>query len=68
MTYGAGFKASARKLSKAAQAALESLGRQALHAAELGFVHPVTRKRLRFSSPLPPDLDRLAAALAAGAA
>jgi 23S rRNA pseudouridine1911/1915/1917 synthase len=66
MTYGAGFKASARKLSEGAQAALAALGRQALHAAELSFVHPVTRKRLRFASPLPPDMARLARALEAG--
>ena len=46
MTYGAGFKASARKLGAEAQAALAALGRQALHAAELAFVHPVTGKRL----------------------
>ncbi len=30
--------------------------RLALHAAELGFVHPVTGKPLRFQSPLPDDL------------
>ncbi len=47
-----------------AQAALEALGRQALHAAELAFVHPVTGKRLSFVSPLPPDMARLVAALA----
>jgi 23S rRNA pseudouridine1911/1915/1917 synthase len=64
-TYGAGFKASARKLSPEAQAALERLGRQALHAAELVFVHPVTGKRLAFTSPLPPDMADLAAALKA---
>ena len=64
-TYGTGFKASARKLSPRAQAALEALGRQALHAAELGFVHPVTRKRLAFTSALPPDMAELAAALKA---
>jgi 23S rRNA pseudouridine1911/1915/1917 synthase len=63
MTYGAGFKASARNLSEEAQAALEALGRQALHAGELAFVHPVTRKRLRFASPMPADMARLAAAL-----
>jgi 23S rRNA pseudouridine1911/1915/1917 synthase len=64
MTYGAGFKASARNLGDAAQAALEALGRQALHAGTLAFVHPVTGKRLRFTSPLPADMARLAAALA----
>ena len=62
MTYGAGFKASARNLGSEAQAALEALGRQALHAAELAFVHPVTGKRLRFESPLPADMARLARA------
>ena len=51
MTYGAGFKASARKLAAEAQAALEALGRQALHAGVLAFVHPVTGKRLRFRKP-----------------
>ena len=66
MTYGAGFKASARKLGEEAQTALAALGRQALHAAELAFVHPVTGKRLRFASPLPADMARLAAALERG--
>jgi 23S rRNA pseudouridine1911/1915/1917 synthase len=41
------------------------LGRQALHAAVLGFVHPVTGESLRFEAPLPADmqcaLDRLRA-------
>jgi 23S rRNA pseudouridine1911/1915/1917 synthase len=63
MTYGAGFKASARALSEEARAALEALGRQALHAAELSFIHPATGKRLQFTSPLPDDMRRLVAAL-----
>jgi 23S rRNA pseudouridine1911/1915/1917 synthase len=63
MTYGSGFKASARNLGPEAQAALEALGRQALHAGLLAFVHPATGKRLRFTSPLPADMARLAAAL-----
>jgi 23S rRNA pseudouridine1911/1915/1917 synthase len=62
-TYGAGFKASARRLGPEAQAALAALGRQALHAAELSFVHPVSGRRLAFSSALPPDMARLLAAL-----
>jgi 23S rRNA pseudouridine1911/1915/1917 synthase len=37
--------------------------RQALHAAELGFTHPVTRDRLSFSSPMPPDMQELFNAL-----
>ena len=44
---------------------LKELGfhRQALHAAELGFTHPVTRSRLSFSSPMPPDMQELFNAL-----
>ncbi len=34
----------------------EALGRQALHAAVLGFPHPVTLAPLRFEAPLPSDL------------
>jgi 23S rRNA pseudouridine1911/1915/1917 synthase len=44
---------------------LKELGfdRQALHAAELGFTHPVTKHRLSFSSPMPPDMQELKSAL-----
>ena len=44
---------------------LKGLGfdRQALHAAELGFIHPVTKNRLSFSSPMPPDMQELMRAL-----
>jgi 23S rRNA pseudouridine1911/1915/1917 synthase len=35
------------------------LGRQALHAAVLGFRHPMTGEQLRFESPLPEDLLQL---------
>ena len=38
------------------QAISDALGRQALHAAVLGFVHPITQAQLRFESPLPQDL------------
>ncbi len=34
-----------------------------LHAAELGFVHPVTGDELRFSSPMPADMKKLLASL-----
>jgi len=37
--------------------------RQALHAAVLGFTHPVTRNRLSFSSPMPSDMQELFNAL-----
>jgi 23S rRNA pseudouridine1911/1915/1917 synthase len=33
--------------------------RQALHAAELGFTHPVSKRRLSFSSPVPADMQEL---------
>jgi 23S rRNA pseudouridine1911/1915/1917 synthase len=44
---------------------LKELGfhRQALHAAELGFTHPVTGRRLSFSSAMPPDMQELFNAL-----
>ena len=37
--------------------------RQALHATELGFIHPVTKHRLSFASPMPPDMQELFNAL-----
>jgi 23S rRNA pseudouridine1911/1915/1917 synthase len=37
--------------------------RQALHATELGFVHPVTKHRLSFASAMPPDMQELFDAL-----
>jgi 23S rRNA pseudouridine1911/1915/1917 synthase len=37
--------------------------RQALHAARLGFVHPVTKARLSFDSALPSDMQELFTAL-----
>lgn len=37
--------------------------RQALHAAELGFIHPVTKERLSFNSALPSDIQELYGAL-----
>lgn len=45
---------------------LKSLGfhRQALHAAELGFVHPVSKENLSFKSPLPSDIQELFGVLA----
>jgi len=45
------------------QVAAAGLKRQALHAAVLGFVHPVTGQALRFETPLPPDMAALEAGL-----
>jgi len=65
MVYGSGFKSSARNLTPEAEAALDVLHRQALHAAELKFEHPVTGKRLSFESELPQDMEEVVAALRA---
>ena len=45
--------------SRSKLAAARSLGRPALHAAVLGFTHPVTGKVERFEAPLPEDLAAL---------
>ena len=37
--------------------------RQALHAAHLGFIHPITKGRLSFDSALPSDMQELFSAL-----
>lgn len=61
--YGSGFRTKASLLPAKARAALEKLGRQALHAAVLGFEHPRTGEFMRFESAPPPDLARLITAL-----
>jgi len=63
-TYGASHAASARTLGDAARKSLTGLGRQALHAVELGFEHPLTGEEMRFQSGFPDDLKALAEALA----
>jgi 23S rRNA pseudouridine1911/1915/1917 synthase len=62
-TYATGFKTKASGLSLPARAALDDLGRQALHAYRLGFDHPVSRERLDFRSEMPDDMRQLHAAL-----
>ena len=47
----------------AATGAARKFPRQALHAAVLGFDHPLSGKRLRFEAPLPDDLAGLVDAL-----
>lgn len=63
-TYG-GKKRLGAALGQAA-AVGNSFPRQALHAATLGFDHPVTGEWLEFSSPLPADMAGLIEALRAG--
>ncbi len=61
--YARAHAASANRLPEEARAALAALNRQALHAAELGFVHPATGERMRFTAPPPQDFQRLLQAL-----
>lgn len=53
---------------EAAQAVSSSFSRQALHAARLGFEHPVTGDVLTFDAPDPTDFAMLLATLRAGRA
>ncbi|MDO8359304.1 MAG: RluA family pseudouridine synthase [Devosia sp.] len=61
--YASGYATKSRRLPDALKAIVDGLGRQALHAAELGFEHPVTGHEMAFEAPLPPDLEGLAEAL-----
>lgn len=65
MTYGGSQKTRKSKLSPKTQAALEQLGRQALHAHHLGFEHPVSHEILAFDADLPADMQALLDALEA---
>ena len=38
---------------------LKNFGRQALHAYHIGFIHPITKKYLKFESKFPEDLKNL---------
>ena len=62
-TYGGKRKLSPKIVGEAGVAAVASFPRQALHAATLGFVHPVSGADMAFSAELPADLVELTAAL-----
>ncbi|MBX9830124.1 MAG: RluA family pseudouridine synthase [Xanthobacteraceae bacterium] len=66
--YGPGFRTKAARLPPDARAALEGLGRQALHAYLLSIKHPTTGQQLEFRSELPVDLARLRHSLVTPAA
>ncbi len=51
------------QLSKPVLQAVEKIGRQALHAAFLGFEHPQKQTWIRFHSPLPADITNLLSVL-----
>ncbi len=54
-----GFKGLDAASTAALGASLDALHGQALHAAELGFIHPITGEQLMFSSPLPPAFEKI---------
>ncbi len=58
-TYGGRRKVSAKDLGDALAAELNAFPRQALHAATLGFLHPVSGDTLSFSAPLPDDMAQI---------
>ena len=61
-TYGRGMRL---KGGKNAPEILKAFPRQALHARVLGFIHPITGEKLRFSVRLPSDMEELTTALEA---
>lgn len=58
-TYGGRRRLSVAAVGAAAAEAAAAFPRQALHAATLGFAHPVTGEALSFESPLPADMAAL---------
>ncbi len=63
--YGTGFKTQASLLTERAREALDALGRQALHAAQLEFQHPASLEQLAFESEIPEDIQDVIDALQA---
>ncbi|WP_170788490.1 RluA family pseudouridine synthase [Ruegeria lacuscaerulensis] len=57
--YGGKRKLAAKALSTDTAEAVRAFPRQALHAAVLGFEHPVTGDILRFEANLPEDMEKL---------
>ena len=58
-TYGGKRKLPKTALPEIAAEAVKAFPRQALHAAVLGFDHPVTGENVRFEAPLPQDMADL---------
>jgi 23S rRNA pseudouridine1911/1915/1917 synthase len=55
-TYGGRRKLPAKALSEVGLEAAKTFNRQALHAAVLGFEHPISGELLRFEADLPDDI------------
>ena len=61
--YGAAFRTKANLLPDEAKAVVNRFPRQALHAFLLSFEHPRTGEVMDFETPMPDDMEELAAAL-----
>lgn len=61
--YGGRRKLSPKAVGQAGVDAVAGFRRQALHAATLGFVHPVTGDEIEFEAPMPDDMAELLRAL-----
>lgn len=61
--YGSGFRTKSKLLDESTRAIVENFTRQALHAAELGFEHPVTGSEIHFDRGDPDDFAKLLTAL-----
>jgi len=62
-TYGGKRKIARAALPETLAQAVKDFPRQALHAAVLGFTHPVSGEAIRFEAPLPQDMADLLALL-----
>ena len=62
-TYGGRRKLSEKAVGEAGREAARVFPRQALHAATLGFEHPVTSEMIQFEAPMPQDMTTLIHAL-----
>jgi 23S rRNA pseudouridine1911/1915/1917 synthase len=67
-TYGGRRKLNVKAIGIEAVEATRDFSRQALHAATLGFTHPVSGEALSFSTPIPDDMQALIDALRNSAA
>jgi 23S rRNA pseudouridine1911/1915/1917 synthase len=61
--YGSGFQSKTRALPERARSAIVTMTRQALHAAVLGILHPISGKPMQFRSELPEDMRGVIEAL-----
>jgi 23S rRNA pseudouridine1911/1915/1917 synthase len=62
--YGGGYRSKTCALPQEVRSAIVRLERQALHAAVLGFHHPISKKFMQFQSGLPEDMRGAMNALA----